>query len=242
MKIIKGKDKSFITAEEYRNIRTNIEFSNIDRKKNIILLTSTQPDEGKTTVICNLAEVFAKLEHTKVLLIDGDLRNPSVHKQFSISNRIGLTDILLGNSSFEECVRKVDSVNFEILSCGQVPPNPSEILGSQKMKDFINSLKDKYDYIFIDSPPVGVVTDASIISTYSDGVIMIIGWEEVSLDSVKTAKNRLEMVNANILGTIVNKYRSKELDSINYYNYYYGKDKKIKRKHKKINSVELNVN
>ena len=110
------------------------------------------------------------------------------------------------------------------------------------MKDFINSLKDKYDYIFIDSPPVGVVTDASIISTYSDGVIMIIGWEEVSLDSVKTAKNRLEMVNANILGTIVNKYRSKELDSINYYNYYYGKDKKIKRKHKKINSVELNVN
>lgn len=242
MKIIKGKDKSFITAEEYRNIRTNIEFSNIDRKKNVILLTSTQPDEGKTTVICNLAEVFAKLEHTKVLLIDGDLRNPSVHKQFNMSNRIGLTDILLGNNSFEECVRKVDSVNFEILSCGQVPPNPSEILGSKKMKDFINSLKDQYDYIFIDSSPVGVVTDASIISTYSDGVIMIIGWDEVSLDSVKTAKSRLDRVNANILGTIVNKYKSKELNNSNYYSYYYGEDKKRKRKHKKINSVELNVN
>ena len=209
-------------SEAYRTIRTGIEFSNLDKDLKIICITSSKKDEGKTTVLSNLGVSFAKIDK-KVLLIDADLRNPSISKMFDTSNTQGLMDILLGKRNIQDCVKKTKQENLYILTGGTIPPNPAEVLSSKKMSEFIESIKDEYDYIFIDSPPVGVVSDASIISAYSDGVIFVVGANEVDSNLAKIAKERLDSVKANIVGVILNKFKT----NINseYYNYSYNENK-----------------
>ena len=209
-------------SEAYRTIRTGIEFSNLDKDLKIICITSSKKDEGKTTVLSNLGVSFAKIDK-KVLLIDADLRNPSISKMFDTSNTQGLMDILLGKKNIQDCVKKTKQENLYILTGGTIPPNPAEVLSSKKMSEFIESIKDEYDYIFIDSPPVGVVSDASIISAYSDGVIFVVGANEVDSNLAKIAKERLDSVKANIVGVILNKFKT----NINseYYNYSYNENK-----------------
>ena len=209
-------------SEAYRTIRTGIEFSNLDKDLNIICITSSKKDEGKTTVLSNLGVSFAKIDK-KVLLIDADLRNPSISKMFDTSNTQGLMDILLGKRNIQDCVKKTKQENLYILTGGTIPPNPAEVLSSKKMSEFIESIKDEYDYIFIDSPPVGVVSDASIISAYSDGVIFVVGANEVDSNLAKIAKERLDSVKANIVGVILNKFKTDT--NSEYYNYYYNENK-----------------
>ena len=209
-------------SEAYRTIRTGIEFSNLDKDLKIICITSSKKDEGKTTVLSNLGVSFAKIDK-KVLLIDADLRNPSISKMFDISNTQGLMDILLGKKNIQDCVKKTKQENLYILTGGTIPPNPAEVLSSKKMSEFIESIKDEYDYIFIDSPPVGVVSDASIISAYSDGVIFVVGANEVDSNLAKIAKERLDSVKANIVGVILNKFKTDT--NSEYYNYYYNENK-----------------
>lgn len=206
-------------SEAYRGIRTSIEFSNLDKELKVINVTSSKQNEGKTTVISNLAVTFAGLDK-KVLIIDGDLRNPSVHRAFEKSNIQGVTDILVNNKSLLECVHKTQNDNLHILACGPIPPNPSEILASKKMRSFVESLRDHYDYIFIDAPPIGVVTDAGIISTYCDGTVLVVAANEADIEMVKIAKDRLDKVGAHIIGTILNKYEASG-GAYDYYNYYY---------------------
>ncbi|MEG1059516.1 MAG: CpsD/CapB family tyrosine-protein kinase [Bacilli bacterium] len=208
-------------SEAYRTMRTNIEFSNLDKEIKTILVTSSQQNEGKSTVIANLAVSFAGMENKRVLIIEGDLRNPTVHRMFNISNTHGVTDILTGQKSFEECVHTTEMPGLHVLSCGKIPPNPAEMLASNKMKIFIESLKDHYDYIFIDSPPIGIITDAGIISTYADGTILVVASNEVDIEMAKIAKERLDKVSANILGVVLNKFEDTS-GSYGYYNYYYG--------------------
>ena len=209
-------------SEAYRTIRTGIEFSNLDKDLKIICITSSKKDEGKTTVLSNLGVSFAKIDR-KVLLIDADLRNPSISKMFDTSNTQGLMDILLGKRNIQDCVKKTKQENLYILTGGTIPPNPAEVLSSKKMSEFIESIKDEYDYIFIDSPPVGVVSDASIISAYSDGVIFVVGANEVDSNLAKIAKERLDSVKANIVGVILNKFKTDT--NSEYYNYYYNENK-----------------
>lgn len=230
-KIISIRKPKSPISESYRGIRTSIEFSNLDKEMKVINVTSSMQGEGKTTVIANLAVSFANLEK-KVLLLEGDLRNPSVHRMFNISNINGLTDILLNNKNFAECVHCTDVKNLHILTCGAVPPNPSEILSSKKMKDFINELRGYYDYIFIDTPPIGVVTDAGIISTYSDGCVFVVGSKQCDIEMAKIAKKRLEDVGANIIGAVLNKFEA-EGNGYNYYNYYYQHESGRKGRNKK---------
>ncbi|MEG0152644.1 MAG: CpsD/CapB family tyrosine-protein kinase [Cellulosilyticaceae bacterium] len=208
-------------SEAYRTMRTNIEFSNLDKEIKTIVVTSSQQNEGKSTVIANLAVSFAGMENKRVLIIEGDLRNPTVHRMFNISNTHGVTDILTGQKSFEECVHTTEMTGLHVLSCGKIPPNPAEMLASNKMKIFIESLKDHYDYIFIDSPPIGIITDAGIISTYADGTILVVASNEVDIEMAKIAKERLDKVSANILGVVLNKFEDTS-GSYGYYNYYYG--------------------
>lgn len=215
-------------SEAYKLLRTNIEFSNIDKNIKTILFTSSQPNEGKSTTISNLAATFANLENKKVLLIDCDLRNPSVHKMFDVSNISGLTDVLTGNKDIDKCIEKTKVNNLEILKAGKIPPNPSEMLLSNKMKNFMEVIKEYYDYIFIDSPPVGIVTDASILAQYADGTILLVAANEAQIEGVKIAKERLEAVNANILGAVLNKFEADE-KSYGYYNYYYGSSSQRKK-------------
>ena len=186
-----SKPKSPI-SESYRGIRTSIEFSNLDKEMKVINVTSSMQGEGKSTVIANLAVNFANLEK-KVLLLEGDLRNPSVHRMFNISNINGLTDILLNNKNFADCVHCTEVKNLHILTCGAVPPNPSEILSSKKMKEFITSLREYYDYIFIDCPPsLGVLTINAL--TAVDSVLIPIQCEFYALEGVGQLINTVQLV------------------------------------------------
>ena len=220
-RIISIKNPKSPIAEAYRGIRTSIEFSNLDKDLKVITVTSSMQNEGKSTVLANLAVSFANLDK-KVLIMEGDLRNPSVHRMFNISNIKGLTDILLQNKVFADCVHCTDVKNLHVLTCGAIPPNPSEMLSSKKIRDFIESLREYYDYIFIDAPPIGIVTDAGIISTYTDGCIFVVGAGEADIEMAKVSKERLEKVGANILGVVLNKFESSGASG--YYNYYYDQE------------------
>ena len=226
-KIISIKNPKSPIAEAYRGIRTSIEFSNLDKDLKVINVTSSMQNEGKSTVMANLAVSFANLDK-KVLIMEGDLRNPSVHRMFNISNIKGLTDILLQNKVFADCVHCTDVKNLHVLTCGAIPPNPSEMLSSKKIRDFIESLREYYDYIFIDAPPIGIVTDAGIISTYTDGCIFVVGAGEADIEMAKVSKERLEKVGANILGVVLNKFEASGASG--YYNYYYEQETKGKGK------------
>ena len=229
-RIISIKNPKSPIAEAYRGIRTSIEFSNLDKNLQVITVTSSMQNEGKSTVLANLAVSFANLDK-KVLIMEGDLRNPSVHRMFNISNIKGLTDILLQNKVFADCVHCTDVKNLHVLTCGAIPPNPSEMLSSKKIRDFIESLREYYDYIFIDAPPIGIVTDAGIISTYTDGCIFVVGAGEADIEMAKVSKERLEKVGANILGVVLNKFESSGASG--YYNYYYEQETKARGRRKK---------
>lgn len=226
-RIISIKNPKSPIAEAYRGIRTSIEFSNLDKNLQVITVTSSMQNEGKSTVLANLAVSFANLDK-KVLIMEGDLRNPSVHRMFNISNIKGLTDILLQNKVFADCVHCTDVKNLHVLTCGAIPPNPSEMLSSKKIRDFIESLREYYDYIFIDAPPIGIVTDAGIISTYTDGCIFVVGAGEADIEMAKVSKERLEKVGANILGVVLNKFEASGASG--YYNYYYEQETKARGK------------
>lgn len=223
----------FITSEVYRTIRTNIEFANVDNNIKLILVTSTKQNEGKTTVISELSSYFTELENKKILLLDCDLRNPSIHKQFSISNTQGLTDILMNKKSIEECINYIEipSLNnnkIGIITTGKTPSNPSELFSSQKMKNLLETLKNDYDYVFIDSPPVGIVSDTSIVSNIVDGSILVVGSGEINIKSAVEAKEKLLNGKTHIIGVILNK--SKHLNSKVYSNNYYYGDKEENNK------------
>ncbi|MCB2293937.1 CpsD/CapB family tyrosine-protein kinase [Clostridium algoriphilum] len=206
-------------SEAYRTLRTNIEFSSFDKKIKTILITSSGPGEGKTTTSSNLAIVMAQ-GGSKTLLIDCDQRKPSVHRVFGFSNANGLSNILVNENEVDinVSIQKTVVPNLHVLSSGTRPPNPAELLGSEKMKNFIEELKKTYDYIILDTPPITLVTDAQILSQYTDGCLLVISAGEAERDAVIKAKGLLEKVNAKILGVVINKMDSKKKG---YYNYQY---------------------
>lgn len=213
-------DSKSQVSEAYRTIRTNIQFSQIDNDMKTILVTSSRQDEGKTTVVSNLGVSFATLEGKKVLIIDADFRNPSIHKMFNQTNLFGLTDVLTSKKELEECIQSTELENLQLLTAGEVPPNPGEMLESKRLLKIIDKLKQDYDYIFIDTSPIGIIMDAGSLANYADGTILVIGYNEVEKERVRLAKGRLEKVKANLIGAIFNKYIQKR-ESDDYYSYYY---------------------
>lgn len=223
------KDRS-VVSEKFRTLRTNIMYSSYDNKIKRILITSSEPDEGKTTVSTNLAIVMSK-DNKKVILIDCDLRRPKTHKAFEISNKVGLSDLIVGKTTKEEAIYNY-SENMDILTAGKVSPNPSELLGSNKMEQLLDELDEKYDIIILDSPPVHAVTDSQILSRKVDGVIVVVRAKITKRDSVKAAVKQLKMVGANIIGTVLN---GEHVDDENYNYYYKYQQKRMKTmKHEKI--------
>ena len=225
---VKDLDLKSPMAEAYRTIRTNIIFSDIDNKIKTILFTSTKKNEGKSTIVANVAYFFSKLEKKKILLIDLDLRNPSVHKMFSVSNSIGIIEHLKENKPLDECIHKIED-NFHVLSMGMAQPNPSEILSSNKMRKFLTNIRKSYDYIFVDAPPVGIVSDPIIISEFIDGIIYVIAYNEVDISHAKAAIDNLKKSDANIIGAVLNKYSTKSRMGKSY-DYYKNENKGIKKK------------
>lgn len=214
-----SKPKSPI-AEAYRTLRTNIQFSDLDKTLKTIIITSSAPGEGKTTSICNLAVTMAQANN-KVLLIDCDLRKSQLHKRFELSNQKGLTNILAQKIPHQEIIQKTKAGALDVLTAGPKPPNPSELLGSKAMKDFLSLVSKDYDRILIDAPPIGVVTDAGILSTITDGVILVVAAKQAPIEAVQRSKELLDRVNANILGVVLNKIPN---DSRGYYSQYYYQD------------------
>lgn len=215
MFVLEKQPKS-VEAESYRILRTNIMYSSFDKKIKRILVTSSEPGEGKSTTSGNLALAFAQ-DEKKVILIDCDLRKPSLHKKFRISNNRGLSDVIIDRDKLNKCIQKRTEY-LDILTAGKIPPNPSEMLGSQAMSSLLDELSNVYDVIILDSPPVLAVTDAQILSTKSDGVVLVVRAEKTKRDTVLAAKGVLDKVNANILGTVLN---GGDKNKDNYY-YYYG--------------------
>jgi len=217
--IVTFKSPKSHVSEAYRMLRTNLQFLSLDSPAKVFLITSAGPSEGKSTTVANLAVTFAQ-SGNKVLIIDCDLRKPCIHKIFWITNRYGVTNAVFDKNKVDDYIQKVDVEDLFVLGCGPIPPNPSEILGSNKMKTLLCYLKEIFDIILIDSPPVGMVTDAQILSTLSDGTIIIAESGKVNVDALKRAKAMLEAVNAKILGVILNNVHNINRESNGYYYYY----------------------
>ena len=219
MLIVESKPKS-ISAEAYRTLRTNIQYSSFDKEIKTIVVTSSDPGEGKSTTAANMALSFAQSEKS-VLLIDCDLRKPSLHRQFKISNLVGVSDVLICKENIKDAINIYNN-NLHILTSGKLPPNPSEMLGSKSMERLLEELKVRYDVVILDTAPLNAVTDAQILSTKVDGTILVVKAEKTKRDSVQQAKSLLDKVSANIIGTVLNGVENTK----NKYYYYYGSGEK----------------
>jgi len=221
-KILQLRNRSLISltnpkssiAEQFRTVRTSIEFSSVDKDLRSVVITSPSPEEGKSTVTANLAVVFAQ-QGKRVLLVDSDLRKPTVHYTFHIENHVGLTNVLTKQITLEKAVKTTRQENLWILTSGPIPPNPSELLGSSSMNALLEKAKNEYDLIIFDSSPVLAVTDAQVLSNLTDGVVLVISSGNTQKDSAKKAKELLESAKAKILGVVLN--NKKEQDSQHYY-------------------------
>lgn len=197
-------DKSSPVSERYRTIRTNIQFaSSADQPMKSLVITSSGPGEGKSTTAANLAVVFANSGQS-VLLIDADMRKPTIDRTFQLSNRIGLSNVLSTDMAFNEAIQRSVVPNLNIMTSGPKAPNPSELLGSIRMDQLIKDLRQNYDLIIFDMPPVVAVTDAQIIASKADGTLLVVREDVTRKDSLQKARELLTMVNANVLGAVYN--------------------------------------
>lgn len=209
-------------TEEYRILRTNLQFMGIENKISKIVVTSTQPGEGKTTVSSNLGVVIAQAGK-KVLIVDCDLRRPAIHPVFHEKLSPGLTNFFTQETNdITSIVKKTKVPGLDIVTSGPLPPNPSELLASIRMKIFIDEASKQYDFVIIDSPPSGAFADASMLSKITDGVLYVCSSGHVKRDYIKRATDNFKKINAKILGIVVNKVSKKTLSyNYGYYAYYH---------------------
>ncbi|MFC7678314.1 CpsD/CapB family tyrosine-protein kinase [Paenibacillus sp. GCM10028914] len=219
-KLIMNINRKSQISEGYRNIRTNIQFSEWNHKLHVIAFTSTQAGEGKTTTISNLAVAYAQ-EGKKVLLIDADLRHPSLQSVFKVSNKTGLSNLLANQCRQEESIRTTGIENLSLITAGPVPPNPSELLSSGKLKELLEIWKESFDIILMDTSPVMAVADGLIVASMSDGVVFVVQAGKVKREYIRKSKEKLEHVKAQIIGVVLNHKRMSrsEARQYNYYGY-----------------------
>jgi len=213
-------------AESYRHLRTSLLLSSAGQPPKTILVTSSQPSEGKTTTAINTAFMLAQTG-AEVLIIDCDLRRPRLHAQFEVSNAKGLTTLLSGERDLESSLQSYQKgANLKILTSGPVPPNPAELLGSEEMRKLLAKLSERFAHIIIDSPPAISFTDASILSTMVDGVVLVVHASRSSRAVVRRAKQQLLDVGAHIFGIVLNNVRLESQDYYysGYYSNYYSTD------------------
>ena len=219
-------DKSpFAYVEAYKTLRTNMNFIFRNNKYKKLVVTSSIPGEGKSSVSINLARVLAE-NGTRVILIDCDMRKPMLHKYLRAQRfrTRGLSTVLSGISTLEDSVATFSDLQFDLMTAGPIPPNPTELLASEEMEHLLDLLAKQYDYVICDTPPVSVVTDAAILSQYNAGVILVVRQKYATF---KQAKQNLENVHADILGCVLNQYdvsknvKETKQSSYYYYNYDY---------------------
>jgi succinoglycan biosynthesis transport protein ExoP len=216
-----------LAAEAYRTLRTNLQFSSLDRPLHSLVVTSAVATEGKTTTAANLAVVMAQAGK-RVVLVDADLRRPSAHRLFGLSNGTGLTTVLVEEpSAVNGYLQKTEVENLRVLSAGPVPPNPQELLGSRRMEELLHKLEESADVVILDTPPTLVVADANVLAARADGVLLIVNTESTRRAAVQRAAEGLRQVGANLLGGVLNMVgtggrRSAYYDYSYHYSHYYG--------------------
>ena len=220
-RLISHYDPKSTVAEAYRTLRTNIQFMNPDKPLQSLVVSSGGPGDGKSTTVANIAITFANLEK-KVLLIDADLRKPILHKVFDVPRGPGLTHRLVQDLNDQDVIRETQVPHLYLVTCGDVPPNPSELLASQKLKDFIARMKAEYDIVLIDSPPIIAVTDASILSKLTDAIMLVVNSGKTDQRVLKRSIDLLSQVKTNLIGAVLNGVNiSAGYDSYYYYYHYY---------------------
>lgn len=210
--------KSSIT-ESVRSIRTNVTFSSVGKEFKRLLVTSAGPQEGKSTAVINLGIIFAQ-GGRRVLIVDSDLRRPRLHRAFNVSRKRGLTNVIMGEATVDEVIIQTEVPGVDLIPCGPIPPNPSELLGTVRMQEISHLLADKYDLVLFDSPPVVAVTDAVVMSKIVDGVVLIAKAGKTTREIVAKATRQLSDVGAQILGSVLNDFNIRSA-GYRYYYYYY---------------------
>lgn len=222
--LVLDENTDFLVREAYNTTRTNIIYSlGSEKGAKKIIITSASPHEGKTTTSLNIAITFAQTE-AKVLIIDADLRKPRIYRHLGLEKENGLSDLLCGLINIDEAIKHSEKHNLDCITSGHIPPNPTELLSSSEMGNILDKLGERYDYIFIDTPPVTVVTEAVAMARYATGVILVARQNNTVIESLSRARTNIEMANAKILGYILNDIN---VMSYSYGNYSrYGKSRK----------------
>ena len=214
---------SFAYVEAYKTLRTNFNFLTANRKNRTILITSTLQDEGKSGLAINLAISLVQAG-SKVLLIDADMRNPSIHRylRLKMDAGLGLSTLLTGDVKVGDCLITTEQ-GVDVIAGGLIPPNPTELIGSDSMRELLQMASRQYDYVICDTPPVGIITDAAALSPLCDGVLFVIRQKFASRNQVHSALRNLQSVNAKVLGTVMTQYSvRKSGKGYGYYGYGYG--------------------
>jgi capsular exopolysaccharide synthesis family protein len=214
--LIQSQSKSSV-SEAFKTLRTNIQFSVKGVEPKVVLVTSAEKGEGKSTTTANLAAAYA-LDNKRVIMIDADLRKPTLHHFFSKTNRIGLSNLLVQQCNLEEAIWETGIPGLMLIGAGTIATHPTEMLGSDRMKALIHKLAQSFDIILIDSPPVMMFSDAQILASQCDGVLMVINCGRVKKRIARKAKEQLDFVGARILGAIMNNVKKHDED----FQYYYG--------------------
>ena len=220
-----AKRTPFAVVEAYNTIRTNLLFLLSQHKSKVVTISSPNASEGKSTTAVNVAIAFSQLG-SKTLLIDADLRRPSIHKKLHVDNDKGLSSMLVGFCEADDAIKNINP-HFDVLPSGPIPPNPSEILASEALDKIISDLKEKYDYIIIDTPPVNIVSDALLVAPRTDGIVMVVRDYATYHDDFKSAVASVEFAEIRILGVVLNgtakkngKYKFKSKYRYRYYKSY----------------------
>ncbi len=225
-------------SEAYRSLRTNLHYFNHEKPLKSLLITSTIAKEGKSTIVSNLGIIFSQ-KGLRTVMIDADLRKPVLHKFFNLDIKNGLTDLIINHDMpVTKAIKKTSIENLHVITAGDIPPNPTDLLESKRMRAIQKGLEAEFDFVLFDSPPIMVVTDAVVLSRILDGVLLIVETKKAKRDAVRAAKGIIEHVGGRLLGAVLNKARFSRMDHLyggysGYYHYYgYDKEKKSKKTNK----------
>ncbi len=226
--IAAGGDIPFNYVEAFKSLRTNLNFISATEKINTLILTSAIPGEGKSNTAINLAITLAE-DNKSVVVVDCDLRKPSLNRYLKLGHNFkGVTDILTGTANVEDALIQFEDLGIHVLTAGAVPPNPSEMLSAEPMQKLVADLKEAFDYVILDTPPVSVVTDAAILGRYADGAILCVRSNFAPKETVQLAKERLTAVGVRILGVVLTGFDAKNDAKSSAYSYAYEYEYKSK--------------
>lgn len=224
-----NRNATFRIAEAYKMIRTNLLFALANADSRMVLVSSAEPSAGKSTLCANLAVVMAQTG-AKVMLVDADMRRPVQHRNFRLSKTDGLSKILGGLEDINTCIHRQMLPNLDVIPSGSIPPNPSELLGSNRMKKLIETLNNSYDYIFVDTPPIGIVADALVMAPQTAGIVLVARQRQTSYEEVGECVEEIRQIGANFLGVVLTDVRTQSTSYAHYekkryyrsYDYRYG--------------------